>query len=703
MFRLSPIESVSARLAGVVVAGGVLWSAGAHAQLEGADAALAAPGGSEVDLFQLEDLLKGQSVVTASKREQLSTESLSTMSVITREEIEGLPYFYLGEFLAHVPGLDVRWGTMEKLYVGARGLGGTALSSRMLLLWDGIPMNDPLTGDVNAGAFVPLVDVERIEIIRGAGSTMYGSNALSGVINVISRGAVRPADAPRLTRGRLLYGSFGTMRLQASDDEKVGDFRFGASLEALRTDGPFPPVDRFRGTELERHKNDDLKDVGVSVRGAYKSLRVTANYLDGDRGRTGSFRTDSSGNVVPCTSCHAYGAMNGRGLQYPATGDSCGSCHSTPHDREKVQRGGGALFYERKLSDSVGFQFKTYHNEYRTQYRVFRAAEFLQPSQGQNLSLAQRASGAEVDVTHTYQKLNTFLVGAEVKRHELASDILSVKGHTHAATAQLGVFAEDEVKPLDWLALTGGGRFDYGTIGGAVLSPRVGAVISPLSGLSFKAAFARAFRSPSPGELWIIGTERSMVSGNAALKPEWLSSGELGASYRKAVSDDAVFRVSAVGFSNFADDLIGFQRQDELHATFINSEHVSSLGAELEASVELLKPRLKLFGSYSHLTQHNETGKDLPYAPAHKGAVGLDGRNDLFWYLIRARLVGFRFDDSDIRLPPLGVVDASVGMEIGHGFGLGLWGTNLNGDDHQPTLGTPAAPRAFFLQLSYDG
>lgn len=694
---MTPLSNLLGRLL-------LLVSLGASAaQAEPATERDRPPGAGALDVadLELEDLLRGEVVVTASKREQRASASLSSVHVITREEIDASPYLFLGDLLAQVPGLDVRWGKMERLYVGARGLGGTAMSSRMLLLWDGLSTNDPLTGDINVGHFVPLVDVERVEIIRGAGSTMYGSNAFSGVINIITRGGRQSLSEPTRSQASALYGSFGTARLQASHEQNVGPVRVGASVEALRSDGPLPVVERYRGSGVERIKNDDVADVSLGLRAVLRELRLNANYTVGERGRPGGFRTDAEGNVLDCKSCHAQGSSSGRGLKYPHSANSCGTCHTTPHDREGIDRGWVTLSYEHAASERVKVSARAFHSEWRTHYRVYPETEFLAPSELERVEIAQRSTGAELSATHTWQDWNTMQAGVDVRRQEVRSDILDVNGLTQATEWRAAAYVEDELRPWSFLSATAGARAEWSDFFGWSISPRGGLVLSGPEGLSVRASVARAFRDPSMSERYVQGRMRYMVAGNPELRPEWMTSGELGVLYARPLIHDAVGRLTATGFANHAEDLIGFQAQPDGQSTFYNIGDVWVAGGELELELELKAPRLKAFAAYSHQRQLGNRSVQLPYAPLSKGNVGLEGSVDRLTYLVRLRTVSSRLDDSDVRLPAYAVLDASLGLSLDHGLALQLWGTNLSDVEYQPSLGTLGARRALFLSLRW--
>jgi hemoglobin/transferrin/lactoferrin receptor protein len=180
-----------------------------------------------------------QVVVTASKREQSVADVPLTLSVIPAEELEGTGQFTLCDAVQYFPGLECRRGAMRKAAVSARGLGSNFLSNRLLLLNDGRPETDPWTGIFYPDETTPMTNLKQIEVIRGPGSALYGSNAFSGVINLIQRG---PDDLMRGGRPygvdfRVLGGQNNTYRLQTTAAGKVGDLKglinyYGTTNEA---------------------------------------------------------------------------------------------------------------------------------------------------------------------------------------------------------------------------------------------------------------------------------------------------------------------------------------------------------------------------------------------------------------------------------------------------------------------------------------
>ena len=137
-------------------------------------------------------------VVTATRRPQPFAEAPVSMSVTGRRELTGFNSFSLSGPLRHLPGV-----TQVGSQVSIRGSSGYSrgTGSRVLLLLDGVPALSADQGDIKWD-IIPVTEVERVELIKGAGSAMYGTGALGGVINVLTR---TPSELPE-TRFRLVSG-----------------------------------------------------------------------------------------------------------------------------------------------------------------------------------------------------------------------------------------------------------------------------------------------------------------------------------------------------------------------------------------------------------------------------------------------------------------------------------------------------------------
>ncbi len=154
--------------------------------------------GKEALLFQ--DM---PTVVTASRQSLSVIESPATATIISREDIEHMTFNSVSELLRYVAGIEFFKSTGASFNIGMRGVNGLQ-ANNVLILVDGRPIFSP-TRNTNQCALIPEVqdDIERIEIIKGPGSVLYGSNAFSGVINIITRN-------PESLSGTHLTSSVGT-------------------------------------------------------------------------------------------------------------------------------------------------------------------------------------------------------------------------------------------------------------------------------------------------------------------------------------------------------------------------------------------------------------------------------------------------------------------------------------------------------------
>ncbi|HEX2164557.1 MAG TPA: TonB-dependent receptor [Thermoanaerobaculia bacterium] len=170
----------------------------------------------ELKELTLEQLLEVR-VTSLVKRPQRWVDAIGAVSVITGDEIRRSGARSLPEALRLAPGLHVARFDSRTWAISARGLNITT-SNKMLVLIDGRSVHTPLFSGVFWDVQAPMLeDVERIEVIRGPGATLWGANAVNGVINVITRGAAE-------TRGGLAVAGLGT-------EESFGALRWGGEAE----------------------------------------------------------------------------------------------------------------------------------------------------------------------------------------------------------------------------------------------------------------------------------------------------------------------------------------------------------------------------------------------------------------------------------------------------------------------------------------
>ena len=188
-------------------------------------------------------------VVTANRFPQKQVNTGKVMTVINKQEIERSPYASLGELLARQSGITIIGannapGTNNDLYVRGGGTGKT------LVLVDGFPAYDGSTirstFDLN---FLPLGEVERIEILKGGQSTLYGSDAVAGVVNIITRKNESGKPAVGL---HLNAGSFGARSMDLSSSGTTNNIRYKLQYTRSSADGFSAALDTSRNKSFDK-------------------------------------------------------------------------------------------------------------------------------------------------------------------------------------------------------------------------------------------------------------------------------------------------------------------------------------------------------------------------------------------------------------------------------------------------------------------
>lgn len=210
-------------------------------------------GAGEGDYDEAFDL--GEIVVTATKSERRASDVTSSVSVIDREEIDASNDTYVMDIIGSLPGIYVqRDAIYGRQGISIRGLGSNG--RRLQTLIDGRPEKMSIFG-CTVTQTLPLANVERIEIVRGPESVLYGSDALGGVINIITR---RMQEDGFETNGIISYGGYDSAHAQISHGGKMGDFDYYLTVDEKYLDG-HRSNSRYRGYDLTGRLGYRINDV----------------------------------------------------------------------------------------------------------------------------------------------------------------------------------------------------------------------------------------------------------------------------------------------------------------------------------------------------------------------------------------------------------------------------------------------------------
>lgn len=196
-----------------------------------------------IEPLGIDSLINLQGVVISANKIQVNRNSVPlTISVIDRDQIEASSESALLPVLSErVPGLFVTEKGITGFGVsngsaGTVNIRGVGQGNKVLMLFDGQPQWAGVFGHSLPDTYVAS-DIERVEVIRGPGSLLYGSNAMGGVVNIITR---QHKQEGRRTQARVMFGSYNTQKYMINNGYNIGNFSSFVSVNHDRSDGHRP-------------------------------------------------------------------------------------------------------------------------------------------------------------------------------------------------------------------------------------------------------------------------------------------------------------------------------------------------------------------------------------------------------------------------------------------------------------------------------
>jgi iron complex outermembrane receptor protein len=455
--------------------------------------------GTTLDLTEMSlESLMNVSVYSASKYEQKATEAPSSVSVVTAEEIRKYGYRTLADILNSLRSFYVTYDRNYN-YIGVRGFAPPGdFNTRLLLLVDGHRINDGIYDTAAVGTeFILDVDlIDRVEVIRGPSSSLYGSNAFFGVINVITRrgkelkGTEVSGEAAsfRTFKGRATYGN-----------------RFGNGLEVLLSGTAF----RSEGQDLFFPEfNDPTTNNGV------------AEKRDGDK-----FRSFFSTLAYHDFTFQA--AYISREKTIP-TG-SYGTEFNDPRNRTVDDRYYADLKYDHDIDEKTSIAARVYYDwyGYRGDYAFSdNAINPVPPFRFVNKDDTRNAWwGAEAKLTQRMLETHRLTVGMEYRdyfrqdQRNFDENPFTSRLDDMRSTRVWAIYLQDEFEIAKGLILNAGVRHDqYSTFGGTT-SPRVALIYNPRPKTTLKLLYGTAFRAPDVFEMFYTDGGATQKA-NPALRSE---------------------------------------------------------------------------------------------------------------------------------------------------------------------------------------
>ena len=528
-------------------------------------------------------------VYGASKHDQKITDAPSSVTIVTRDEIQIYGYRTLADILRSVRDFYVTYDRNYAL-IGVRGVNRPGdFGGRVLILIDGLRVNDPIYDSAGVATDFPVdIDmIERVEVIRGPGSALYGNNAFFAVINVITRTA---ADV----NGTELSGELGTFGMRKVRVTYGKVFKNGLSVLLTGTffesDGnerlyfkEFDQLENNRGI-AERLDDDSFVSLGLTL--SYKDFTLQSGYV-------------SRRKQVPTA---AFDAI-----------------FNNPHfysvDQRTYSRLGYAHEFEGEWNVRASVQWNSYY--YKAEFPY--AASEAEPHRATiNLdTLNTQWWGADLQVTKPIFKIHLLTLGMEYQNNASQKldnyDISPRADYLHLATATsiIGLFAQDEWAITKDLTLNAGLRYDWFETFGSTVNPRGALIWHPLKKTTLKALYGQAYRAPNMFEL-SYGTSAFGFRSNPDLQPEKVKSYEIVLEQMLT----SQWRLNASVFYNRIDGLISQAEDATTGELFFENEGLAETkGGSMELEATLPKG-IKARGSYTlQRTTNAVTGETFSNSP----------------------------------------------------------------------------------------
>jgi outer membrane cobalamin receptor len=582
--------------------------------------------GAEVEL--------GQVVVTATRTEIEISDVPQSVSVITKEEIMNSPDRTIPEVIQRAAGVLITNNGPIGSLTSANIRGSEA--GQVLIMIDGRRINDAQNAQFDLSN-LPLTkdEIERIEVLRGGASALYGADAMGGVINIITKA---PTQEP-YARVSSSFGRFGTQEYSLSHRWKPGPLGYSLFASRTRSDGYRPNSD-YDSWVLGGELYYDLPWKG--------ELKVSARNTQKEIGVPGTIT------------------------------------FSDPDDRQKDNLTQLDLNYRDKIGSAVTLNFRGWQNIYRQTYDPGTQG----PNFGPSFLHKNYATGGDLQVNSAIGNAHLLTGGLEAIEDRVNSTATGVHQATRGA-----LYLQDEIEVARPLTATLGLRYDYHSTYQDQINPRAGLLLRLPGEFRIRASVARSYRAPTFNDLYWPAD--AFVAGNPNLQPEKAWSYELGG--EKKFGDLAVFKVA--GFYRDVTDLIRWAPGTDFvwRPTNVQTAHI--WGGETELIFYPWKGlTIPLNYSYLD-PRDESTGEPITNKPKHIINAGVDYVTPFgLKSSLKGRYVQYYVNNTSTLNRDYFVLDARLGYEFkiyqkfkGEGF-ISL--TNILNRDYQINEGFPMPPQS---------
>lgn len=589
------------------------------------------------------DSLSLEGVVVTGTRNATDIRHLPmTVTVIEREKLtEQHQTSVLPTVMQQVPGLFVTSRSMMGYAVSTGAAGGINLrgitggAGQLLVLIDGHPQYNGIYGHPIADSYQTLM-AERVEVLRGPASVLYGSNAMGGVLNIVTRSMRENGVRTTVDLG---VGSYGTIQAEASNQLRSGKFSSTLSAQYSRTDNHRPRM--------------GFEQYGGYLKLGYDISSHWYTYIDANLTH---FNASYPGTV----SSPLYDADQWitRGVVSAAL-------------ENHYNRTSGALsvytnFGRHKIDDG------TANPEQPTQ-RYFRSKDALIGVSW--YQSAQLFEGNRLTVGVDYQHIYGHAYYTSKQTGEVLDTPNKQSGKSYRN--EIAGYVDFRQDLTSWLTIDAGLRVDHHSVVGTEWVPQAGIVVRPIQTGEIKAMVSKGFRNPTMREMYLY------PPSNEELKPERLWNYELSWKHRLGA-----FNYGANLFYIKGDNMI-----QTVNRQNVNTGEIKNYGMELEADWRISNHwAVSTNHSLLHMEHH------VIAAPTYKGFLGANYNCDKWSFIAGLQYISGLYTavgDAEQK-ENFCLLNASVNYALTKYLTLWVHGENLLAQSYEINLGYPM-PRATFM------
>ena len=565
-----------------------------------------------------------------------------TVTVIGREKLtEQYQPSILPTVMQQVPGLMVTSRSMMGNGVSTGAAGGINLrgitggAGQLLVLIDGHPQYNGVYGHPISDSYQTLM-AERVEILRGPASVLYGSNAMGGVLNIVTRSMHEDGVKTSINLGA---GSYGTIQTEASNQVRNGKFSSTVSAQYGRTDNHRPRM--------------GFEQYGGYLKLGYDFTEHWNAYVDADITHFNSSYPGAVSNPL-------YDADQWitRGVVSAAL-------------ENHYNRTSGALsvysnFGRHKIDDGTA-------NPAQPTQRFFRSKDALTGISW--YQSAQLFEGNRLTVGVDYQHIYGKAYYTSKQTGEVLDTPNKQSGKSHRN--EIAGYVDFRQDILKWLTIDAGLRIDRHSITGTEWIPQAGIVVRPMVTGEVKAMVSKGFRNPTMREMYLY------PPSNEELKPERIWNYELSWKHRLGA-----FNYGANLYYIKGDNMI-----QTVNRKNVNTGVIENYGVELEAAY-------RINNYWSVNTNHSLLHMEHPVivAPTYKGFLGANYHYNKWTIVAGLQYINGLYTavGDNEQKENFCLLNASVSYAIWKGLNLWIRGENLLAQSYEINLGYPM-PRATFM------